>query len=74
MFFAPDRIVKRRADWGAGGLDERVTESWKPFVEWSAGWLEVKHGEGGEALKDAYLEVLDGKVAPQAGHVVSLGS
>ena len=74
MFFAPDRIVKRRADWGAGGLDERVTEAWKPFVEWSAGWLEVKHGEGGEALKDAYLEVLDGKVAPQAGHVVSLGS
>jgi hypothetical protein len=43
-------------------------------VEWSAGWLEVKHGKGGEALKDAYLEVLDGKVAPQAGHVVSLGS
>lgn len=74
MFFAPDRIVKRRADWGAGGLDERVTKAWKPFVEWSSGWLQVKHGEGGDALKDAYLEVLDGKVAPEAAHVISLGS
>ena len=73
MFFAPDRIVKRRADWGAGGLDERVTEAWKPFVEWTGGWLQVSHGEGGDALKQAYLEVLDGKVAPEAGHVISLG-
>ena len=54
MFFAPDRIMKRGEDWGAAGMDERVIEAWKPFVEWSGGWLEVKHGEGGEALKEAY--------------------
>ena len=38
------------------------------------GWLETIHGEGFDALKDAYLEVLEGRVEPQAGHVISLGS
>ena len=72
FFFAPTRITKRVADWGSAGVDERVAGAWKPFVEWSGGWLEVKRGEGPDALKSAYLEVLDGKVPPKAGHVVSL--
>jgi hypothetical protein len=71
FFFAPDRIKKRGADWGAADLDQRVTEAWHPFVEWADGWLEVIHGRGPEALEEAYLQVLDGKVRPAAGHVLS---
>ena len=48
-----------------------MVESWHPFVEWTGGWLEVIHGRGPEALKEAYLEVLDGKVDPAVGHVLS---
>jgi hypothetical protein len=71
FFFAPDRIKKRGADWGAANLDQRVVEAWHPFVEWAGGWLEVIHGSGPKALQEAYLEVLDGKVNPAAGHVLS---
>ncbi|MGH2983431.1 MAG: DUF2855 family protein [Solirubrobacterales bacterium] len=71
FFFAPVRIKKRGADWGAADLDQRVTDAWHPFAEWTGGWLEVIHGRGPEALKDAYLEVLDGKVSPAAGHVLA---
>lgn len=72
FFFAPTRITKRTEDWGAAGLDERVTESWKPFVEWAHGWIEIRRDEGPDGLKSAYLEVLDGGVPPTAGHVISL--
>lgn len=72
LFFAPDRVVKRSADWGQAGLEERVAEAWHPFCEWISGWLEVVHGRGFEAVGRAYLEVLEGKVEPKTAHVVSL--
>ena len=72
FFFAPTWIKKRSEDWGGAGVDERVMGSWAPFAEWTEGWLEVRRGVGPDGLRDAYLEVLDGKVPPQAGHVVKL--
>jgi hypothetical protein len=72
LFFAPDRVVKRSADWGQAGLETRVAEAWHPFCEWIGGWLEVVRGEGFEALQRAWLEVLEGKVAPSRAHVLKL--
>jgi hypothetical protein len=72
LFFAPDRVVKRSADWGQAGLEERVAEAWHPFCEWIGGWLEVVHGRGFEAVQRAYLEVLEGKVEPKTAHVLAL--
>jgi Protein of unknown function (DUF2855) len=74
LFFAPDRITERRKDWGRDGLEKRVAEAWRPFVEWTAGWLEVAHGNGPEALESAYLELLDGRIDPASAHVLSLAS
>jgi len=73
FFFAPDRIKKRGSDWGAAKLDANVAEAWKPFADWAGGWLEVNKVNGQDELQAAYLEVLDGKIDPKAGHVVSLG-
>jgi hypothetical protein len=72
FFFAPTRITKRIEDWGAPDLEERITADWHPFVGWAAEWLQVMRGEGSEALRQAYMAVLDGKVAPAEGHVVCL--
>jgi Protein of unknown function (DUF2855) len=72
FFFAPDRITKRGREWGREGLQERMAEAWHPYVEWTAGWLEVEHGRGGEALERVYLDVLDGRVEPAKAHVLSL--
>jgi len=72
FFFAPDRITKRSADWGGAGLERRVADAWHPFCEWTAGWLEVILGHGFEAVRDAYLDVLEGRVAPRAAHVLTV--
>jgi hypothetical protein len=72
LFFAPDRIVKRAADWGHAGLEDRVAGAWHPFCDWVAGWLEPIPGTGFEAVRAAYLDVLDGRVEPSRAHVLAL--
>jgi hypothetical protein len=72
FFFAPDRVARRGADWGREGFEGRLAEAWQPYVEWTKGWLAVIHGEGSEALKDAYLDLLDGRIDPASAHVLSL--
>jgi len=72
FFFAPDRVNKRSEDWGPAILEQRVAETWHPFCEWIAGWLAVIHRSGFEAVRDTYLEVLEGRVDPKAAHVISL--
>ena len=72
FFFAPDRVVKRSEDWGRAGLETRVAEAWHPFCEWTGSWLETIRGEGFDAVKGAYLDVLDGRVEPKSAHVLSL--
>ena len=72
FFFAPDRVTKRAAEWGAAGLETRVADTWHPFCEWTGGWLEVMHGEGFDAVQSAYLDVLEGRVAPKTAHVLKL--
>jgi hypothetical protein len=63
FFFAPD-VLERR---GTGGGD-----AMRAAFEWSAGWLQVVHGRGPEAVERAYLELLDGEIDPATGHVLSL--
>ncbi len=72
FFFAPDRVVKRAKDWGREGLESRVADAWHPFCEWTGGWLEPIRAQGFEAVRSAYLEVLEGRVAPTSAHVLSL--
>lgn len=72
FFFAPDRVVKRSKDWGREGLEQRVSEAWHPFCEWVEGWLRTIPGEGFEAVRDAYLAVLEGEVEPSRAHVLAL--
>jgi len=72
FFFAPDRVVKRTADWGGAGLEQRLAEAWQPFAHWTGGWLELIRARGGEELRGAYLELLDGRIDPAKAHVFSL--
>jgi hypothetical protein len=72
FFFAPDRISKRGSDWGAAQLDRNVADAWAPFAQWTSTWLRVQRISGEDDIQRAYLELLDGKVDPSAGIVVSL--
>lgn len=72
FFFAPDQLVKRRADWGAGGLDSRIAQAWDAFVDSVDTWLTIEEHHGFDAIEPTWLEVLEGRAAPNVGHVVSL--
>jgi NADPH:quinone reductase-like Zn-dependent oxidoreductase len=72
FFFAPNRLAKRSKDWGGVELQRRVSDAWNPFCEWTRGWLEVVHGTGFEAVQQAYLDVLEGRIDPNIAHVLSL--
>jgi len=70
LFFAPDRAAKRSEDWGRDELERRVAEAWHPFCAWAGDWLETVPGHGFEAVRAAYLEVLEGRVGSARAHVL----
>lgn len=72
FFFAPDQMVKRREDWGPGGVEERFGQAWRRFAPTVEGWVDIVEGQGPEALRDVWLEVLAGASAPRAGNVLRL--
>jgi hypothetical protein len=72
FFFAPDRVAKRSEEWGRAGLNARVADAWHPFCEWVGGWLDLIRGQGFEAVRSGYLDVLEGRVDPKTAHVISL--
>ena len=71
FFFAPDRVVKRREDWGAAGFEERVETAWDAFLASVAGWLTIVERRGADELEATWLEVVDGRTPPDVGYVVS---
>jgi hypothetical protein len=72
VFFAPDQMRKRSADWGREVLDLRFAEAWRRFAAAADNWVDVvtQHGHG--ALRDVWLEILAGHSAPRIGHVLTL--
>jgi hypothetical protein len=72
FFFAPTQVKKRMQDWGLGGYQERIATAVKGFVDWSHGWLDVRHANGGAAAAATWREVHAGRVPPNEGHVVSM--
>ena len=64
--------MKRADDWGPDGLEKRVADAWQPFCKWISGWLEVESGHGFEAVKSAYMDVLEGRIDPKTARVITL--
>ncbi|SHG60212.1 DUF2855 family protein [Bradyrhizobium erythrophlei] len=71
-FFAPDLIRKRAREWGPGGIDTRFGAAWSGFAPMLDRWLNVIEGRGEEAVKQVYLDTLNGRVLPEQGHILSL--
>ena len=71
VFFAPDQMRKRSADWGREGLDSRFAVAWRSFADAAEGWVDVVSHHGPDALREVWLEVLVGRSAPRTGHVVT---
>ncbi|MCX2933974.1 DUF2855 family protein [Mycobacterium sp. CVI_P3] len=76
LFFAPDQVRKRAADWGPAGLQERMAAAWVAFMgpvtHAEHPWLTVVTGQGRDAVEKCYAALLDGTVPANEGHILSV--
>ena len=72
FFFAPTQLVARRQEWGAEVFADRYGEARGAFLPSADAWMKIVHDKGPEAVKDVYLAMVDGKVDPQVGQMLSL--
>lgn len=72
FFFAPDRIVKRSADWGNAGLMKRIGDALFAFAGSSKPWMRIVEGRGPTAVEKVYADFIDGKTNPAESHILSL--
>jgi hypothetical protein len=81
LFFAPTQLKKRSSPpaegWEAERLAQRVQAAWTRLMAAMDGagtvpWLQVHEGHGVEAVRQAYLALIEGRADPRAGHMLSL--
>jgi hypothetical protein len=72
MFFAPDQIKKRAQEWGRGGIETRLGAVWPGYTQLLDRALKVEHGRGEAAVEAVYRDTLNGRVAPERAHILSL--
>lgn len=72
LFFAPDQIQKRIADWGPAAFQQRYDEALGAFVA-DSGWLKLRHHHGPDALQALYADVLEGRARADEGHILRPG-
>ncbi|HLX14996.1 MAG TPA: DUF2855 family protein [Bradyrhizobium sp.] len=71
-FFAPDQIRQRAKEWGPGGVETRFRQAWSGFAPTLEKRLTVVEGRGPAAVKQVYLDTLNGHIPPEQGHMLSL--
>ncbi|MGZ4575686.1 MAG: DUF2855 family protein, partial [Mycobacteriaceae bacterium] len=71
LFFAPEVIRRRTAEWGRAGFDQRFGAAWQRFVPSAEQWVDVVPAHGPQALKDVWSEMVAGRPAPREGHVLT---
>jgi hypothetical protein len=72
LFFAPAHLQRLRDELGGAELGRRVDAAWNDFMERIGDWLDVEHGEGTEAVEQAWGTLVDGRTDPRRGYVLRL--
>lgn len=71
LFFAPDQIRKRFAEWGPAEFGRRFTDNLADFVA-NSPWLKLETARGPNGLAQAWAAVVAGKASPDTGLIVKL--
>ncbi|HZE53421.1 MAG TPA: DUF2855 domain-containing protein, partial [Bradyrhizobium sp.] len=51
---------------------QRFGAAWSGFAPMLDRWLKITEGRGPAAVKQVYLDTLNGRVPPEQGHILSL--
>jgi hypothetical protein len=73
FFFAPNQLRKRFGDWGPEGFQQRIGTAFGAFRGLADRALRVVRGRRADVQR-VYLDTLEGRAAPDEGHVLSLHS
>lgn len=74
FFFAPAHAEKRQKGWGLSGFQQKIGIAWKQFITTIQPIITIKEYVGPEKLEQLYLDMLNGKIEPKHGNIVSLNS
>lgn len=71
-FFAPGRIKQRTGEWGGDGLRDRFAAAWDSFSNIAPTLTTIVISERPEAAKQAYEQLISGKIDPQISTLIKL--
>lgn len=71
LFFAPEQVKKRTAEFGPGWIEQNSRADWASFLSDSKRYLPLKHTHDLEGIRDGYLDLLAGRSAANIGLVYS---
>jgi hypothetical protein len=71
FFFAPTQAAKRQKDWGQAGFFARFAKAWAAFLPSVERWLVVRREAGPSAVEAGYRAVLEGRLTPEIGLILS---
>jgi Protein of unknown function (DUF2855) len=71
FFFAPAHVETGVKAHGPENFAKRVGDGLNAFIASSRDWLEIEHGQGPAAIESAYRRILDGKLEPHRGVILS---
>lgn len=71
LFFAPDQIRKRVAEWGPAEFGRRFSDNLADFVAGSP-WLKLRTLNGPDGVAEAWAETVGGRASPDTGLIVKL--
>ena len=72
FFFAPAHAEKRQREWGLSGFQQKVGIAWHQFMDTVQSTIVIKEHVGVQGLEKLYLDILNGKIDPKYGNIVSL--
>ncbi len=74
FFFAPTHAAKRQKEWGVSGFQQKIGTAWHQFIAAIRPMITIKEYVGPEKLEQLYLNMLNGKIEPRHGNIVTLKS
>ena len=72
FFFAPAHAEKRQKEWGLLGFQQKIGIAWQQFMDAIQSTISIKEHIGVEELQKLYSDMLNGKIDPKYGNIVSL--
>ncbi len=74
MFFAPDQVTRRVAEWGQAGFAERLAIATRAFFAFVEDQIDIQEFKGPDAALKVFTDLLNGRMNPKVGYIVKFGT